>query len=239
MAQQSMVLSQEQRLQMVLAPQLRQSLEMLQLPVLELRSLIQQELEKNPTLEEIPNKTTTIEIESGDGQREEIRSLDFNEDFKVLARLDEEWRDYFFQEEAVRQYTPQDAEKRQFFLDSLPQRESLQERLMRQLELSGLSEADTRIGELLVGSINDDGYLTVSVEELAAGSGLDPAHVRDVIAVIQDFSPTGVGARDLRECLLLQLDRLGKGDGLAAAIVKDHLEALGARKTQDIAKALS
>jgi len=123
-------------------------------------------------------------------------------------------------------------------MDSLPQRESLQEHLMMQLELAGLSEADRQIGELIIGSINEDGYLTTSVEDLAASAGIDLVQIQDVLTVIQDFNPTGVGARDLRECLLLQMDRLGKADTLAYRIAREHLEGLAGHKFQDIARAL-
>ena len=233
-----MVLSQEQRMQMVLAPQLRQSLEMLQLPILELRSLIQQEVERNPTLEEVAIPTTEIGEEQSRGEVEDRKPLDFRQDFQVLAKLDDEWRSYFFQEEATRRYSPDQAEKRQFFLDSVPQRESLQEHLRAQLELAGLSPTDQEIGELIVGSINDDGYLTSSAEELAATAAVDLSRLTDVLAIVQDFNPTGVGARDLKECLLLQLDRLGKADTPAHLIVRDHLEALAAHRIQDVARAL-
>ncbi|MEI6218333.1 MAG: RNA polymerase sigma-54 factor, partial [bacterium] len=167
MSDQRMSLSQEQRMQMVLAPQLRQSLEMLQLPVMELQTLIRQELEKNPTLEEIPEPVPDMEAEQAAGESRpetsvvpETAAMDFNKDFETLARLDQEWRDYFFQEESKRSYSSEQAEKRQFMLDSVPQKESLQEHLMKQLELAALSESDRQVGELIVGSIGDDGYLS-------------------------------------------------------------------------------
>ena len=123
-------------------------------------------------------------------------------------------------------------------LDSVPQKESLQEHLMKQLELTALSESDRQVGELIVGSIGDDGYLSSSVEELAATAAIDPAHMHDVLTVVQDFNPTGVGARDLKECLQLQLDRLGKTDTLAYRLVSEQLESLAGHKYQEIARAL-
>jgi RNA polymerase sigma-54 factor len=240
---QTLSLSQTQRLQMVLAPQLRQSLEMLQLPILELRTLIRQELEQNPTIEEGLAGMETIEVEPGAAQPdaaqpEEKKELDFEKEIEVLKKLDDEWRDYFLQDRQTKPYSEEQEEKRQFLLDSIPQLESLQENLIKQLNLSGLSEDDRKTGELIVGSISDDGYLTTSLEDLAAATGHDLRHLEDVLAVVQDFQPVGVGARDLRECLLLQLERLGRLDGTAAEIVRDHLEALGGKKYQDIAKAL-
>jgi len=228
---------------MILAPQLRQSLEMLQLPILELRSLIQQEMERNPTIEESLIKAEPLEVEPGTLQKdaadpEEKKELDFSQEIQALSKLDDEWRDYFLQDVRSSSYSEEDEEKRRFFFDSIPQRESLQEHLLTQLNLSGLSEEDRKIGELLIGSIDDDGYLATQIEELAASTGYDPRRLEDLLAVVQDFHPVGVGARDFRECLLLQLERLGKGDTLATEIVRHHLEALGARKYQEIAKAL-
>lgn len=224
---------------MMLAPQLRQSLEMLQLPILELRALIQQEIEQNPTIEEGVSRDEKIEIEPGDGSVDAADELQFKEEFEVLSKLDEEWRDYFFQEfQASGGYDADNEEKRQFLMDSLPEHESLQEHLLGQLHLADLSESDTQIGELIIGSINEDGYLTTSPEELAESVGADAVHVADILEIIREFHPTGVGTKNLSECLLLQLDRLGKGDTVAARIVRDHLDKLGARKYQDIARAL-
>ena len=94
------------------------------------------------------------------------------------------------------------------------------------------------MGNLIIGSINNDGYLIQDVEELAASADIDPAHMKDVLALIQDFDPVGVGTRNLKECLLLQLERLGQDHSLAAAIVRDHLELLGAKHIKEIAHAL-
>ncbi len=223
---------------MVLAPQLRQSLEMLQAPVLELRQMIRAELDRNPTLEEMPTDVLPVAAEPDAGEPEDRKALDFREEFEVLARLDDEWRDYFFQEKEARPYTSEDAERRNFFFESVTQPESLQEHLLQQLAMADLSEADRRLAEVLVGNINDDGYLGASIEELATTSGTDPAHLQDLLVVIQDFDPPGVGARDLRECLLLQLERLGKVDSMAADIVRHHLDLLAGRKIPDIARAL-
>lgn len=225
---------------MVLAPQLRQSLEMLQLPILELRTMIQQEIEQNPTIEEVLTDSPTVEIEPGSTDKEDsdTSEMDFDKEFEVLAKLDDEWRDYFFQNLQNRPYTKDDSEKRQFLLDSLQQKESLQEHLMNQLNLSGLSDDDAQIGELIVGSIDNDGFLTTPVEELAATAGLEIEHVEDALSIVQNFHPTGVGAKDLQECLLIQLERLGKTEDLVGDIVRGHIEKLAGKKYPDIARAL-
>lgn len=223
---------------MVLAPQLRQSLEMLQAPVLELRAMIRAEMDSNPTLEEISPETTQIELEQGVSPSEDQKALDFRKEFEILSRLDDEWRDYFFQEKEGRPYSSDASEKRNYMMDSITQGESLQEHLLKQLSFAEISDDDRSLGEVIIGSINDDGYLTTPIEELAASSGADAHHMQDILAVIHDFDPPGVGSRDLRDCLQIQLERLGKSDSLAGRIVTNHLDRLAARKIQDIARIL-
>ncbi|HMP73425.1 MAG TPA: RNA polymerase factor sigma-54 [Kiritimatiellia bacterium] len=227
--------TQQQRMQQTLAPQLRQSLELLQVPVLELRTLIREEMEQNPTLEEAGDTTTSLEAEA---EKQANDTESFDDEFKVLAELDDEWREYFFQDQARRPYSAEDAARRQFFLDSIPQIESLQQHLLDQLSLADLGEEKQRIGELIIGSINDDGYLTSSLEELAFTTGYSPSQIEPILELIKDFDPIGIGSRDLCECLLIQLERLGKADSLSARLVRDHLPALGARKFNDLARLL-
>lgn len=223
---------------MVLAPQLRQSLEMLQAPALELRAMIRAELDRNPTLEELPADATAVEVEKVNTDVADTKAMDFRKEFETLARLDDEWKDYFFQQREYQRYSQDAEEKQNYLYDSITQGESLQEHLLHQLALAEFSDPDKALGELVIGSINDDGYLTSSIEELAATCGADLGHMRDVLAVIQDFDPLGIGASDLRECLLFQLERLGKADSTAGRIVSGHLDRLAAHKLQDIARIL-
>jgi len=236
MANQSLSMSQEQRQIQILAPQLRQSLELLQAPMLELHALVQQELQGNPTLEEKPPKTISIEVEPGVSEVDDAKELAFKDEFEILSRIDEEGCKYFMQDLASEPYDAGREKRRSFFLDSQVKPVSLQEHLNQQLREAGLSEKDHRIGELIVGSINDDGYLLQSVEEMAAATGFEASQIHDVLVVIQDFDPIGVGACDVRECLLLQLERLGQGDSLAAAVVKNHLDLLGNKQFKEIAQ---
>ncbi len=233
---------------MIMAPQLRQSLEMLQLPMLELRTLIQQEMESNPTIEdvvspqEISLDATQAPVDARDDGKPaaDEQPLDFDRDIEALTELDREWRDYFLQDLQNNPYTPQSEEKRQYMFDSLPQPVSLQGHLLEQLGLTDFSDEEKMLGETIIGSIDDDGYLTVSLEELAGQTVATPEQLERVLRTVQDFHPTGVGARDLKECLLLQLDRLGKSTPikLAHAIVADHLQALGSQRYHAIAQGL-
>lgn len=221
-------------MQLVLAPQLRQSLELLQAPILELRSLVQQEVEQNPTLEEQPQETEQIDVESQTAEE----AAEFDDEFERLVQIDDEWRDYFNQNRPLRHYSAEDAARRQHLFDSLSQPESLQQHLMNQLAMTGLTGTEYQIAELLIGSTNEDGYLTTSLEELAHSTGFEVSELQHALAIVQEFDPIGIAARDLRECLLLQLRRLGKDNSLAATIVETHLDDLGARRFTEIARAL-
>lgn len=225
-------------MQLVLVPQLRQSLEILQVPILELRALVQKELELNPTLEELAPEGPRLEIERDPGLPNDNSEMRFDNEFEVLAKLDDEWRDYYFQDLDSRPNTVEAEEKHRFLMDSLPQHESLQEHLMHQLTLSDLSGTEFQIGELLIGSIDEQGYLANSLESLAETTPFSVDQMETVLQVIQDFDPVGVGASDMRGCLLLQLERMGKADSLADTLVRHHLEDLAQHRTERIAKAL-
>lgn len=219
----------------VLAPQLRQSLELLQVPVLELRTLVRQEMEQNPTLEEQALESEQLEIEPAVNAPAEEES--FKDEFDKLARLDDEWKEYFNQNQP-RGPSSEEVARRQYFLDSLTQPESLQQHLMDQLTLSVVTPEERQMGELLIGSVNEDGYLTSSLDDLAASTGFALNALQDVLRLVQEFDPVGVAARDLRDCLLIQLRRLGKEDALAGLLVRDHLDDLGARRFTEVARAL-
>lgn len=238
MAEQFLAQTQEQRLQQILAPQLRQSLEVLQVPTLELRSLVQQELQQNPTIEEVPPETVPLEVEPGSREAEGNEELKFDEQFQALSRLDEEWREYFRQTQTAQPYTSEAAAKRQYFFDSLTQPESLQQHLLDQLKLAGLDEADRVLAELIIGSINEDGFLSVPLEELAHTTGADMRRLESLLEIIQGFDPVGVGARNLSECLMIQIRRLGQENSIAAEIVQHHLADLAAKRYGVIARAL-
>jgi RNA polymerase sigma-54 factor len=117
--------------------------------------------------------------------------------------------------------------------------ESLAEHLLWQLRMSVTSEEDYAIGEAIIGNIDEDGYLTIGVEEIAETLEIEVAEVERLLQLIQTFEPTGVGARDLRECLLIQLQQLGLENTIANEIVeKDYLHDLEANRFPQIAKSL-
>lgn len=222
--------TQTQRMQLGLALQLRKSLELLQVPVLELRQLVQKELEQNPTLEERADDHEPLDPDP------EAAPLDPQDE--ALLRLDEEWRDYYRMSATARPPSSDEEARRRFFLESIAQPETLQEHLLAQIPAAGPDGPDPEVLRLLIGSLNDDGYLNVTLGELSETSRLPIAKLETALRALQDMDPVGVGARDLRECLLLQLERLRPTDRVPELLIRDHLEALGENRHMDIAAAL-
>ncbi len=223
---QSQTLSQNQ----VLAPQLQQSLQILQVPMLELRNLIQQEIETNPTIELEQTEPT---IEDKQAEHDE-----FQEEFDRLAKLDEEWRDYMAQSSSYSGRSSEDEERRQFFFDSLVKEETLQQHLLEQIETSDLEESDRKIAELIIGNVDDAGFLQTAPDDIAKNTGMELQDIERVLAIVQTFHPVGVASRDLRECLLIQLKRIGKEQSLEYRIVDRYIDDLGKRRFPEVARRL-
>src|SRR3954454_7994085 len=230
MAGQGMHQSQNLSLQQVLAPQLQQSLLILQAPLLELRNLVQQEMETNPVLEELANEVEQVEEKPAAEDRE------FKEEFDQLAKLDDEWRDYMAQSSSYSGRSQDEEEKRQFFFDSIATQETLQQHLMGQLNQTALSTDDRKTAEVIIGNIDDSGFLQSTPEDMAMNTGILKEDFETMLTLIQSFYPPGVGARDLQECLLIQLKREGKQNSLEYKIVNEHMADLGKRRFPEIAR---
>jgi len=239
MVAQGMQQRQSLALQQVLSPQLQQSLLILQTPLLELRNLVQQEMETNPVLEELPEDPGADDR----GDVEVSADDNFKDEFQKLASLDEEWRDYMAQSASSspdgRRGSKEAEEKRQFLFDSIPVQETLQQNLIAQLNQTVLSSDDREVAEIIIGNIDDDGFLRSTPEEMALNSGIPQEDFERILTLIQSFYPAGVGARDLRECLLIQLRRQGREHRLECKIVSEHMEELGKHRFPEIARRMA
>src|SRR6201982_3163547 len=239
MAAQGMQQRQSLAVQQVLAPQLQQSLLILQTPLLELRNLVQQEMETNPVLEELPEDSGTNERTEAEASADE----NFKNEFEKRASLDEEWRDYMAQSASSnfdgRRGSKEADEKRQFLFDSIPVQETLQQNLIAQLSQTVLSTDARKAAELIIGNIDDDGFLQSTTEEMALNSGIPQDEFEKGLELIQTFYPAGVGARDLRECLLIQLRRQGKEHSLEHVIVSEHMDDLARHRFMEIARRMA
>ena len=156
-----------------------------------------------------------------------------------IEKLD--WREYLetYSNNWQDSEAPGDDDERQQALENrLTRRTSLEEHLMWQLRLSNLSAQELRIGATIIYNLDDDGYLVTPVAELAAQLEIDAAAVERVLTSVQRLDPPGAGARDLRECLLLQLRNLGMEESLPARVVRDHLGLLEKHRYPEIAKEL-
>jgi len=204
-----------QSLQQKLSPQQIQFIKLLQVPTAELESRIEEELETNPALEEGEDK----EVPEDSNTEEEIQdtsSGDEEVDIKDYLQ-DDDYSGYKMQGDG------DDEEDRDM---PIPMSTSLHEALMNQLDFLGLNEKEYIIGKQLVGSIETDGYirrdLEAIVNDLAFSQGIETnaEEVEGILKKIQTFDPPGIAARDLQECLLLQLDRMDNGHNIDVAVAK-------------------
>ncbi len=258
-------LRQRQTQSLVLAPQLRHSLKILQVAALDLRSVIQEELQSNPTLEELPMEGVSLDKNAddsggdsggnesdgggtpesaaptdqteGEPKRDE---MDFSKDreFEILGKLDEDWRDHMASVGGSQPYTSEDAERRQHFFDSLVSETSLQEHLIQQAELTDLSGPAMEGMKHLVGCLDDRGFLTQTPNDIALQTGLPLDAVQEALKVLKTFDPPGIGARDLADCLLLQLAAKGRGGSLASRMIRDYFDLLTRRRIPELARKL-
>ncbi|MYF93387.1 MAG: RNA polymerase factor sigma-54 [Gemmatimonadetes bacterium] len=233
------------RLQQRMAPQLIQSLRLLQMSTLDLTLEVKQQLELNPLLEEV------VELREEGEEEEELREQeeglkaeeDLPADMEEVdwdALLDDQFDAGAYNSERT-EYDPNweaDREPQENRITAMP---PLLEHLYRQLgEISGLAPEERAIAEYIIGNIDERGYVGCSLAEIAEDLQVEVAAVEKVLRVIQTFDPSGVGARDLRECLMIQLSqRADPLSALALQVVRDHLEDLTRRRLQHITRALA
>lgn len=196
-----MEMRQKLQLRKLLIPELNQSLKILSLPSLELKTLIQDELLNNPLLEEQQKNTLPKE--------------------PLLSRAQ-----------------PSKPES-DFRMNLLTKKISLQDILLRQLGMFADTDEDFRIGNEIIGNVDDNGYLKTGIEEIAAILSVTPEKAEGVLKLIQQFEPAGVAARTISECLLIQLDLANEKDPLLRKIVGAHLEDIAKKNYSHIAKCLN
>ena len=208
-----------------MTPELRQAIAILQMSTLELGEHIQKEMEENPFLEERePEEVPEQEKREAEAEAEANNAL-------------EQWMEYHSDRDYG--YMPQEREEEKSFENYVTSRPSLVEHLEFQLRMLSRDDQDLPIGEYLIGSIDDNGYLTVELAEVAARLEVPEARVEKVLKMIHSFHPHGVGARDLSECLMIQLCHYGKNDPIITEIVQNYLEDIGRGRLNRIAQALN
>lgn len=203
---------------------MQQSLALLQAASFELRSAIAQELLANPVLEE-----EIDELPAEEGRESSL---------EALAETEESWREYLGPTEAKTGNLNDFEEKRQYFFDSQAVPETLHDFLNHQLTAAAGGPELLRGGIEIIGNLDSRGYLRIDLEEVANRTELSLEKAEEALRLVQGFDPAGVAARNLQECLLLQLRRQGKGQEVEAKIVESYLELLARKKLPEIAKLL-
>ena len=251
---------------LIMTPQLQQAIKLLQLSRLELQQSLQQHLMENPLLEELAAEVEEAEESNPEQNREDMplssptsEASSQSEQTSETAENPEElsagsWEDYFDSDirRGDSEYSSSSQDEFPSYEQTVAKTASLEDHLLWQLSLSGLSERDKEIGRLIIGNLDDDGYLRISLEELVSGTPYSVQETEAVLKDIQGFDPTGVAARDLSECLLLQLGflhrspigSLGSRPGgmkgvVVEGIILHHLKDLEKRQYARIAKTLN
>lgn len=225
-----MKLGLHQKLSVTLAPQLIQSLKMLQMPVLKLEQTIRHELSTNPLLEEIEDVEPTEEKDS------EFELTEQKTDEEKAA----EWEDYLFNNDDDGYKVKEPIEQREERFEGPGNSAvNLYTHLNEQLSFLKLSEEEHLIGEYIIGNISPEGYLAISVPEMAAELDLESEKIEAILKMIQRFDPLGIGSRDLRESLMIQLEEKDLQNSLAYRIVKEHINELDRKSILQIAKFMS
>ncbi|MGQ9920705.1 MAG: RNA polymerase factor sigma-54 [Desulfobacca sp.] len=228
--------------QLIMTPQLQQAIKLLQLSRLELLTAINQELETNPVLEETLNDDEQESWEAAaDETPEELTLADGPpSEVTVEARVgdDFDWDSYL--EDKTTPLPRQEREQRESSsLENLSAaKPSLKAHLLWQLQMATLSDTEKFIGALIIGNIDEEGYLQASLTELAAELHRPEAQIEQVLKKIQEFEPLGVGARNLAECLLIQIEHRHLDNPLLRPLVTDYLKYLENRNYGAIAREL-
>lgn len=220
-------LKQTQRLMMT--PEMQQAIHFLQMPVQELTSLIDEEIEQNPILEYVSEDSDQDEADElwEGAQEDEEREVNFDEhNFDILKQLDDDFRDYFA-ESGAPSYRSNEEDKRKNYLESsIQDKPSLFDYLMGQAREVFQSTEELEMAEAIIGYLDERGFLRNSLEEVALLFSFTTQDLEKILKMVQTFEPSGVGATCLQESLLLQLENVNKKESLAYQIIQNHFEDL-------------
>ncbi len=221
---------------MVMTPMLQEAISLLQLSRLEMLQALRQHLEENPVLEEVMEGTEELDDRAeADGVLDEPMAESNGE----ASTMEIDWESYL---QDASDYRPPIAREQVEQLESeslLTKPGTLDDHLLFQLHMSIRDPELLRLGSIVIGDLDDSGYLRSGLEELTALAGVMPELMEAALRAVQSLDPVGVGARDLRECLLLQLEGRPHRHELAEAIVSGHLHELERRQLGKIADALN
>jgi RNA polymerase sigma-54 factor len=233
-------LSLKQTQKLVMTAMLQQAIKLLPMARLELVQVIRQELMENPMLEEVALAEDGFTPAEEDDAPNPAESADSVTDGKELYDIN--WQEYFPEDWEWKGLPSEEYEERFSYENTVRTPTTLSEHLMAQLTMATTDAVERRVGAFLIGNIDDEGYLTCDLDEAMAATQVDRQVVERILGLIQSFDPTGVGARDLRDCLLIQIRALGLEGSMLETIVTEslpRLEARGAAHITDVAKELT
>lgn len=233
---------------LVITPQLQQAIKLLQMSRLELESQVRNELEENPILEE----AEVLKEEDFERTKEAERQLEggntetVNENPNEQAssqdplRQDEfEWENYLETRHKMPREASHGNEEIMNYENVITTTQSLHDYLYWQVKMVGFSDHEEKVADVLISYIDDDGYLKTPLSQIAEEEKVDILDLEDTLSLIHDFDPPGVGARDLKECLLLQAKNLEEDTADLVNLIQNHLKDLEKKNYEGIAKALN
>lgn len=223
--------------QLIMTPQLQQAIKLLQLSRLELLDTIYTEMETNPMLEERPieDPEEGKGPEPADDPQQDFAEVSVVEDTR---EKDLDWESYISEYNTGWTETAHEYREPPPFESLTSQKPDLYNHLMWQLRMGNFNDQQREIGAYIIGNINDDGYLDVSIEEIASATGGSEEEIRSTLGMIQQFDPVGVAAQDTRECLLIQARFQNLQGSIVEKILLDHMEKLENRRYDRLARAL-
>src|SRR5512134_420415 len=220
---------------LILTPSLQQAIKLLPMSTLELSELLNQEMVENPMLEETPSETPEQQ-ETAQEKPEEKPAQEKGDTW------DDQDYEYFFGDyldDGYRPRTPTEVKELPPIENTLSTAASLSDHLLWQLSMQTNEPGVRAIGEAIIGNLNDDGYLVATVEDVSVMGPWPTESVERTLALVQKFDPIGVAARDLQECLLLQLRHLGMTGTTAERIVTEHMRLLQNHQVPELARKLA
>lgn len=225
----------------IMTPQLQQAIKFLQLSRLELCQTVNHEMEVNPLLEEVPGDEMEERLPEEEKKEEPFEEEPLKEvTIKETLRDDFDWESYISEYNTAWASSPNEGaeDRQQSFENLISPKTNLYSHLMWQLQLSDLDEVQKEIGRYIIGNIDSDGYLKTSIDNIILSTHRSREEVLKVLDIIHELDPVGVGAKDTRECLLIQLRFQNLMGSTVEKILTDHLKQLEKRRYHQIAKNL-
>ncbi|PIU00022.1 MAG: RNA polymerase sigma-54 factor [Bdellovibrionales bacterium CG10_big_fil_rev_8_21_14_0_10_45_34] len=231
-----------------MTPQLQQAIKLLQLSRMEFETAIRKELEENPTLEELGESPDApdekVAKESDNTQSLDGTAQDTNFETSVEASQDPtkqdefDWENYFEPSKPTRDFGP-GSDEIMNYENVISTTESLYDHLVWQMNLSGFNDEEYRLVHILISYIDDDGYIKTPLAQIAQDEGVGEQDLEEMLPFLHEFDPAGIGARDLKECLLIQAEHIGEDTHDLVYLINNHLKELEKKNYEAIAKAMN